>query len=360
MSKPQDPSPSTPASSSPLSLAILDDYASIAPSIFSSHPSLNVKIHSFPKTLDPSNPADHATLINTLHPYKVISTMRERTPFPASLLEKLPNLRLLLTTGMRNASLDMAAARKLGIDVVGTKNSASDYDSTTQQTWALILSLVNRTPAHDYGVKAGEDWQAAGFTQPLAGMTFGALGLGKLGARAARIAVQAFGMKVLCWSTNLTQAKADDAAEAQGLPVGTFRVVGSQAELFAQADVLSVHLVLSDRTRNIVGRSELAAMKKNAFFINCARAGLVDEDALFDVLSAGSIRGAAMDVYWTEPLPKESRWRTTQWGGEGRSEVVMSPHMGYVNEGTLRGWYEEQAERLGEWVRGEKVGSVLN
>jgi len=261
---------------------------------------------------------------------------------------------------MRNASLDLHAARDLGIDVVGTKNSATNYDSTTQQTWALILSLTNRIPAHDNDVKAASDWQAAGFTTPLAGLTFGALGLGKLGARAARIAVQAFGMTVLCWSANLTQSKADDAASAQGLPRGTFKVAGSKAELFASADVLSVHLVLSERTRGIVGRPELEAMKKSAFFINCARAGLVDEDALFAVLSRGLIKGAAMDVYWKEPLPKESRWRTTRWGCEGRSEVVMSPHMGYVNEATLRGWYEEQAERLGEWVKGEKVGNVLN
>lgn len=261
---------------------------------------------------------------------------------------------------MRNASIDLSAARTHGIDVVGTKNSASNHDSTTQQTWALILSLVNRVPAHDSEVKAGREWQSAGFTTPLAGLTFGALGLGKLGARAARIAVQAFGMTVVCWSENLTQSKADEAAEAQGLPRGTFKVAASKVELFRTADVLSCHLVLSERTRGIVGTNELAAMKKSAFLINCARAGLVDEDALFEFLSKGGIKGAAMDVFWKEPMDKESRWRTTRWGEEGRSEVVMSPHMGYVNEGTLRGWYEEQAERLGEWVRGEKVGNVLN
>lgn len=352
-----------------LQVAVLDDYANIAPPIFAHVP--NLSVHSFPETLDPTDPEDFAKLVERLKPFSIISTTRERTPFQADLLKALPNLRLLLTTGLRNNGIDGATAKSLGITLTGatgtTKTSIpvtppdvpppGTYDSTTQQTWALILGLASRLPVNDISVKSGR-WQN-GFTTPLGGKTFAALGLGKLGSRAARIAVQAFGMKVIAWSSNLTQEKADEAAVAQGLTKGTFKVVSKQ-ELFERADVLSVHVVLSERTRGIVGKEDLDRLKESALFINCSRGGLVEEESLFEVLNKGKIRGAAMDVYWKEPMPETSRWRTTKWSEDGRSDVVFSPHMGYVNTGTIWAWYIEQAEIIKRWQNREELLHVMN
>jgi len=355
--------------SEPLRIAVLDDYAGVSSPIFSHVP--NITTVPFPETLDPTDPADFTKLVSQLKPFSVISTCRERTPFQAPLLSALPNLKLLLTTGLRNNGIDGAAARKLGITLVGTTGftptsidiPAPDvpppaaYDATTQQTWALILALAARLPQNDVSVKTG-GWQD-GMSTTLGGKTFAALGLGKLGGRAARIAVQAFGMKVIAWSSNMTQEKADEAAETNGLPKGTFRVV-SKRELFEQADVLSLHVVLGERTRGIVGAEDLARLKGSALFINCSRGALVDEEALFEVLNEGRIRGAAVDVYWKEPLPKESRWRSTKWSEDGRSDVVFSPHMGYVNIGTIQAWYVEQAENVKRWQNKEELLHVMN
>jgi len=157
----------------------------------------------------------------------------------------------------------------------------------------------------------------------------------------------------------MTQETADEAAETNGLPKGSFRVVSKQ-ELFEQADLLSLHVVLSERTKGIVGGEDLARLKKSAFFINCSRGALVEEEALFEVLEKGKIRGAALDVYWKEPLPKDSRWRSTKWSEDGRSDVVFSPHMGYVNIGTIHAWYVEQAENIKRWQNKEELLNVMN
>ncbi|KAK3111006.1 hypothetical protein LTR53_014147 [Teratosphaeriaceae sp. CCFEE 6253] len=268
--------------------------------------------------------------------------MRERTPFPAALLERLPNLKLLLNASARNASIDLPRASALGIVVTGTKGEApSDQDSlaalpelpppqgfssVVQHNWALTLALLSRIPRDDAALRTdgGGAWHS-GLMVPVAGRTLGIVGLGKLGVGVARVGVLAFGMGVLAWSENLTQAKADAAAVEAGLPAGTFKVVG-KAELFGRADVVSLHLVLSARTRHIVGAEELAGMKRGAVLVNTSRGPLVDEAALVDVLKAGGIRGAALDVYWEEPLPAESQWRKV--GDWAKSEVVLSPHMG--------------------------------
>jgi phosphoglycerate dehydrogenase-like enzyme len=166
----------------------------------------------------------------------------------------------------------------------------------------------------------------------------------------------AFGMRVISWSANLTQEAADDKAKAMGLPVETggektFKAV-SREELFETADVISVHLVLSDRSRGLVGAEDLRRMKKSAIFVNTSRGPLVKERDLLSVLKDGLIRGAAVDVFDLEPLPKDSEWRTTKWGQDGRSQVLVTPHMGYVEEGTIRTWYEQQVENIKRWKDG--------
>ena len=388
---------SAAASSSTPSLAILDDYHSLAAPYFKSIPSLT-DIASYPETLSPHDPSDFPKLVSRLKPYTIISTMRERTPFPANLLSELPNLKLLLTTGMRNASLELNATKEHGIIVTGTtgkgvpsrrlnqSNSGGDgevpkpkgFDSTAQHTWSLILALTSRVavdslslqgelrtplppPSSSDGNSITEGqapWQS-GFSVALAGKTLGIVGLGRLGAQVARTALLGLGMRVIAWSESLTQSKADAQAAEFGLGPGSFESVDRE-DVFRRADVVSVHYVLSARSVGIVGAKELGLMKSSAFLVNTARGPLVDEDALYESLVNGRIRGAGLDVFSQEPLPRESRWRTTAWRREGRGDVVLSPHMGYVEESNLRRWYEEQAENVERWIKGEEVFNQMN
>ena len=372
------------SSNSQQSIAILDDYAGIAPQLFTHIE--NLKVDTFPETLDPKDPAQHDALIERLKPYTIISTMRERTPMPGSLIKSLPNLKLLLTTGVRNASLDLFTCKERSIIIAGTtgtRPAAYDtdgnpihstepesshpppppppgYDSTTQHAWSLLLSLTSRIAYDNARLHTTPSSWQSGLTIPLGGRVVGILGLGKLGTTFARIA-HAFGMKVIAWSESLTQEKADAAAAKAGIPTeaGGIKAV-SKEDLFKLADVVSIHYVLSDRSRGIVGAKELGSMKKSALLVNTARGPLIDETALLKALSEGWIRGAALDVYWQEPLPEKSVWRTTEWGQEGRSEVVLSPHMGYVNGPTMRRWYEEQAENVGRWIRDEGLKNRID
>lgn len=357
---------------SPTKVALLDDYASIALPHFDSLKS-QVDVDPFPTTLQARIQEDHESQISRLKPYTIISTMRERTQFPRSLLQALPNLKLLLTTGMRNASIDMDACKELGITVVGTsakKNATKNYDATNEMTWALILGLAKDVARGDNVVKssatASSDpnahvggWQTT-LTFGLAGKTLGLLGLGKLGTQAALTGHLGFGMKVVAWSNSLTQEKADEVAEGRGLAKGTFTVVGSKKELCERADVLSVHYVLSERSRGIVGAEELGQMKKNALLVNTSRGPLIDEAALVEALEKGQIRGVGLDVFDVEPLPKSSPWRKEgYWGEEGRSSVLVSPHMGYVEEETMHDWYGQQAVAVGAWLNKEEVKGVI-
>ncbi|KAF9893200.1 hypothetical protein FE257_011623 [Aspergillus nanangensis] len=337
-------------------LAILDDYQNISPSHFA-HLTSRIDISYFPETLDPSDPAQHAALITRLEPFDVILAMRERTPFPATTLSLLPNLKLLLTTGTRNLALDIQYCASRGIPVAGTAGRPPGVHSTVQHTWALILALARHVARDDAAVKRGE-WQGSlGMT--LAGKTLGVLGLGKLGAQVGRIAVLAFDMQVTAWSSNLTQEKADEQASGLGLPAGSFRVVASKEEFFRGADVVSVHNVLSERSRGIVGEGELAVMKASALLVNTSRGPLVDEKALLEAANLGRIRGVALDVFDPEPLPVDSPWRTTGWGRDGRSEVLLTPHMGYGDE-QIHGWYGEVAENLERWLNGEELKTRMN
>lgn len=339
-------------------VAILDDYQNISAAYFQPLAS-RVSLTYFPDTLDPRDPAQRHALVQRLLPYDAIITMRERTPFSAETLAALPNLKLLLTTGTVNRGLDLDACAQRGIPVAGTTTRPQGVNSTVQHTWALIMGLARHVARDDAAVKRGE-WQGSTLAVSLSGKTLALLGLGKLGSQVGKIAVLAFGMKVIAWSANLTQEKADQQAQAQGLPAGSFEAAPSKTEFFQRADVLSIHNVLSERSRGIVGAADLGAMKRTAMVVNTSRGPLVDEKALLEVLNTGRIRGAALDVFDAEPLPADSPWRTTAWGSDGRSEVLLTPHMGYGDEEMLHGWYREMAENLARWLDGQELQTRMN
>ncbi|KIW09194.1 uncharacterized protein PV09_00123 [Verruconis gallopava] len=353
---------------SKIKVAVLDDYQNLSKSYFSAVAPDRLEFTYFPNTLHPKHSeSDHAALVELLKPFPVISSMRERTPFPASILKALPNLKLLLTTGKRNLAIDLAAASEMGIVVAGTdakhsippsKFNRIRPDSTTTHCWAMILGLSRHIARDDRNVKQG-GWQGNTLAVALPGKTLALCGLGRLGTAVGRIAVMGFGMRVICWSSSLTQEKADEQARSVGLEPGEFEVV-SKEELFKQADVLSVHYVLSDRSRGIVGKKELELMKPEGLLVNTSRGPLVDNDALYDILVQGKIAGAALDVFDMEPLPLDSRWRTTRWGEDGRAELLLTPHMGYGETETIKGFYKESAENLARWLRGEKPTIQLN
>jgi lactate dehydrogenase-like 2-hydroxyacid dehydrogenase len=352
------------------SLAIIDDYLSTSQPHFAHIPSDRLQITTFKDTINPINEAETARLVDRLKSFDAISAMRERTAFPGSLLRSLPNLKLLLATGTQFETFDLAAARELGIIVVaapglGRTDGPDDIASqpnikkgnghpTTQHTWALIMALARNIAADDAALKTGSGWQS-GLAMSVAGTTLGVVGLGRLGAAVARIGHLAWGMNVVCWSENLTQEKADRAAAEAGLPSGTFRAV-SKEELFRSADVISLHYVLSDRSRHTVGIRELEQMKSSAILVNTSRGPLVDQAALLDTLERGAIRGAALDVFDIEPLPLYSPWRRANyWGEGGRSRLITTPHMGYANEGLMNAWYAETAENVDRWLAGKEV-----
>ncbi|QSZ29495.1 hypothetical protein DSL72_004009 [Monilinia vaccinii-corymbosi] len=350
----------------PMKIAILDDYQGAASKYFDSLKP-NFETTAFPDTLPPYNHPSTSEdvkkqLVERLKPFTVISSMRERTAFPKSLLEKLPNLKLLLNTASRNNSIDLEAAKELGIVVTGTPKPGNDPDSTTEHTVALILGIARNVAWDDRVVKGG-GWQTT-FATGLSGRTFGTVGLGTLGTSVAKIMHLAFNMKIIAWSSSLTQETADQQARDSGLaPEGedgekVFKVV-SKEELFSTADVVSVHLVLSDRSRGIVGERDLELMKKTALLINTSRGPLVQQDALLNTLQKGSIRGAALDVFDLEPLPADSPWRSIKWGEEGRSHVLLTPHMGYVEEATVNAWFQAQVENIQRWHDGEELKNLM-
>ncbi|AEO69933.1 uncharacterized protein THITE_2155971 [Thermothielavioides terrestris NRRL 8126] len=357
--------------SAPIRVAVLDDYQGISEPKFKALDPSKYEVTFFKDTLLPYNHPDTPQdvkdkLVARLEPFTVISTMRERTPFPRELIARLPNLKLLLTTGNRNLALDLGAFAERGIPVAGAVDRAHAGSvgsvSTTEHCVALILAAARNLAQDDHVVKSG-GWQTVPAVS-LAGKVFGAVGLGRLGVAVARIMRVAFGMRVVAWSENLTQEKADEKAREAGLPVEgedgekTFKVV-SKAELFRTADVVSVHLVLSDRSRGVIAGRDLEMMKPTAIFVNTSRGPLVVEKDLLDVLEQGKIRAAALDVFDLEPLPLNSRWRTTKWGQDGRSQVLLTPHMGYVEEATLDAWYDQQVENLLRWEKGEKLVQTL-
>lgn len=280
-----------------------------------------------------------------------------------------------MVAGTQFETFDFKAAKELGITVAAAPGKgrtdaqksaayrAQDIKKggshpATHHTWAMILALARNIAADDAAIKAG-GWQtdmAVGLT----GKTLGVVGLGRLGAAVARIGILAFGMRVVAWSNSLNQQKADEMAEKLGLPLEnehgekTFQVVEKE-KLFQQADIVSLHYVLSERSRGIVGARELAAMKPSSLLVNSSRGPLIDETALLDAVGKGRIRGVALDVFEHEPLPADSPWRSQAWGTKGRSRVLLTPHMGYVEEGIMNAWYAETAENVERWLDGREI-----
>jgi phosphoglycerate dehydrogenase-like enzyme len=275
---------------------------------------------------------DEAALAERLAPYDCLVVMRERTPVTASLVARLPNLRLLVTTGLRNAAVDVAACAARGITVCGTPSLASP---TPELAWGLILALLRHIPEEAAAMRAG-GWQTT-VGRGVEGRTLGILGLGRLGQRVAKVGL-AFGMKVIAWSQNLTA----EAAEAAGAE----RV--EKAALFAEADVVTIHLVLSQRTRGLVGAAEFARMKPSAVLVNTSRGPIVEEAALLAALRNGEIAGAALDVYDEEPLPPDHPLRSAP-------NLLLTPHLGYVTEENYRGMYGGALECVLGWLKGEPV-----
>ncbi|TMU71961.1 D-2-hydroxyacid dehydrogenase family protein [Pseudomonas fluorescens] len=283
-------------------------------------------------TFEHDYPADNATLAERLGRYQVICVMRERTRFDEDLLKRLPNLELLVTGGMRNAALDMQAAAKLGIKVCGTD---SYKHAAPELTWALIMAATRNLVKEANALRAGQ-WQQ-GLGGDLHGKTLGILGLGSIGQRVAQFG-QVFGMKVIAWSENLTAERAEQ--------VGVTYV--SKQALFEQADVLSVHLVLSERSRGLVDAQALGWMKPTALLVNTARGPIVDEAALIKALQKQHIAGAALDVFEQEPLPAMHPFRTLD-------NVLATPHVGYVSRQNYEQFFSQMIEDVQQWAAGEPV-----
>ncbi|KIE00092.1 glycerate dehydrogenase, partial [Metarhizium majus ARSEF 297] len=343
------------------SLAIIDDYLNTSGPHFAHIPSSSLQVTTFNDTILPANETETARLLGRLKPFELISTVRERTAFPGALLRRLPNLKLLLATGTQFEEFDLAGTRAGNCLATGHNIKKGRAHPTTQHTWALIMALARNVAADDCALKGGHQWQS-GLAMGLTGLTLGVVGLGRLGAAVARIGHLAWGMRVVCWSENLTQEKADRMATEMGLsPDGgidggkTFLAV-SKEDLFRGADVVSMHYVLSARSRAIVGAKELEQMKGSAMLVNTSRGPLIDSAALLDTLERGGLRGAALDVYDVEPLPLDSPWRRANyWGTGGRSRLVITPHMGYADEGLMNAWYAETAENVERWLEGKQV-----
>jgi phosphoglycerate dehydrogenase-like enzyme len=314
-----------------LRIAILDDYQNVA-----------LEMADWSALLDRATVtvfADHISevdeLASRLAPFDVICAMRERTPLSRDILARLPRLKLIASTGSRNASIDLAAAADYKIDVMHT-----GYDSspTIELTWALILASARNLIVETASVRSG-GWQRT-VGDGLRGNVLGILGLGNIGSEVARIA-RAFGMDVIAWSENLAPEKAQE----QGA-----RWVSKQ-ELFRQADILTIHLVLSSRTLGLVGKSELSLMKPSARLVNTSRGPIVDEAALVEALRKGRIAGAAIDVYDIEPLPQDHPLRQLD-------TVVATPHIGYVSRELYRVFYRDTVANIAAWMQRSPLGQV--
>jgi phosphoglycerate dehydrogenase-like enzyme len=267
-----------------------------------------------------------------LEPFEIVAAMRERTPFPAELVGRLPRLRLLVTTGLRNASIDLTATRAHGVTVCGTDALAHP---TAELAWGLTLALARRIPQEDASLRAGH-WQTT-VGASLNGRTLGVLGLGRLGGLVASYGT-AFGMRVVAWSQNLTAVRAAECG---------CELVGRE-QLFRESDVLTIHLVLSDRTRGLVGAPELALMKPTALLVNTSRGPIVDEAALEAALRSGALAGAALDVFDTEPTTPGSPLLQAP-------NTVLTPHLGYVTEENYELFYAQTVEAIAAFLAGSPV-----
>lgn len=315
-------------------VAILDDYAGVALQVADwSAVQKRAEVTVFDRHLTEDEAAD------ALRPFDVVCTLRERMAFPRTLIERLPHLKLITIVGRSLPNLDMAAAGEHGVLIAHSDFAHPRFrsmrDATPELAWGLMIATVRNLADGHRNMRDG-GWQtSAGMT--LSGKTLGLLGLGRVGRRMAEYAT-AFGMEVVAWSQNLTEQAAASA--------GARRV--EKATLFESADVVSIHLVFSERTRGLVGAAELALMKPHAYLINTSRGPIVDEAALMAALETGRIAGAGLDVYDTEPLPKDHRLRLLP-------NVTLSPHLGYVTREMLGTFYSDTVESVAAWLDGEPI-----
>jgi phosphoglycerate dehydrogenase-like enzyme len=307
----------------PIKIAILDDYQNVALkmadwSAISGRAEVTVFNHHV---------VDQSALVERLLPFDVVCVMRERTPLPREVLQHLPRLKLIASTGSRNASIDMGAAKELGITVTATGYKSSP---TIELTWALILASLRGIVHENNSIRNG-GWQES-VGQDLSGKLLGVVGLGNIGGQVSRIGL-AFGMKIIAWSENMTP----EIAEAAGA-----RLV-SKDELFRQADIVTIHLILSGRTKGLVGAGELGLMKPTSHLINTSRGPIVDEPSLIKALRSHAIAGAAIDVFDEEPLPAQHPFRSMD-------NVLATPHIGYVTEGLYRTFYGDTVTSITAWL----------
>ncbi|MBT2440771.1 D-2-hydroxyacid dehydrogenase family protein [Streptomyces sp. ISL-36] len=313
-----------------LRCAVLDDYQGVALASADWSPLADrVDVRVLREHL-----TDRDALVAAVEDCEVLVVMRERTPLDGELLKRLPRLRLIVTSGMRNASIDLAASAGLGITVCGTDSSS---EPPAELTWALILGLARQVRTEAQALREGGPWQST-VDMDLAGRTLGLVGLGKIGGRVARVGL-AFGMDVLAWSPHLT----DERAAQHGV-----RRAASKSELLESADVVSLHMVLSDRTRGLIGAEELRAMRPSAYLVNTSRAGLVDREALLRALREGWIAGAGLDVFDAEPLAADDPLRTLP-------NVLALPHLGYVTEGNYGRYFGQAVEDIEAFLAGAPV-----
>lgn len=312
-------------------IAVLDDYQGVA---FEYADWGAVKARA-EVTVFRDNLADPAAVVDRLRPFDVVCVMRERTPLTRAILEQLDHLKLICSTGTRNASIDLAAAKDRGITVC---NSGYTSHGAMEMTWALLLAAARQVPKEVAAFQGGRWQEHVG--DDLKGRTLGIIGLGRIGAAIARVA-HAFEMEVIAWSQNLTEATAAAA--------GVRRV--EKSALLQQADFVTLHLILSARSRGIIGAADLALMKPTAWLVNTSRGPLVDEPALIDALERGSIAGAALDVFDTEPLPAEHPLRKLD-------RVLATPHVGFVTKETYGIFYRDTVENILAWLDGAPIRVV--
>lgn len=310
--------------------ALLDDYQGVGTAMAEwSSVSEQVDVFSVRQYCETED-----ALIEAIKDCEIVVIMRERSRFTASVFARLPSLKLLVTTGMRNNAIDLSAAEAHGVCVCGT---ATLTTPPLELTWGLILSLLRSIPDENAALRANGPWQST-IGIDLNGKTLGIIGLGRIGSQVARVGT-AFGMNILAWSQNLTE----DAATAAGA-----NLADSKEELLENSDIVTVHLVLSERTRGLIRAADLQRMKPSAYLINTARAAIVDQDALIEALQNNQIAGAGLDVFETEPLPLDHAFRTLP-------NVLATPHLGYVSESNYQIYYGEALEDIRAWLDGEPI-----
>jgi phosphoglycerate dehydrogenase-like enzyme len=313
-----------------LRCAVLDDFQRVATEVADwSVVADDVEVVAFDRHIDGED-----DLVAALAGFDIVVTLRERVPFPGSLIARLPRLKLIVASGMRNSVIDYAAAEAHGVTVCGTASSSTP---PVELTWALLLGLARGIVEESEALRSGGPWQST-VGADLHGRRLGLLGLGKIGGRVAQVGL-AFGMRVSAWSQNLTRERADE--------VGVERA-GSKEELLADSDFVSVHLALGDRTRGLLGPAELALLKPTAYLINTSRAAIVDQDALLDALHAGRIAGAGVDVFDVEPLPADHPMRTAP-------RLLATPHLGYVSRANYATYYGHAVEDIRAFLDGTPV-----